>query len=166
MFNIFKKSKLTFEDHVEILKEKLSVNPVILKDKDAKFTIKDSGGSCLQSGGFIHRLMDDEDKPINDRNIYNGVDGKPRTIVVVKKSKFIGTLAHEMRHAYQFENRVELNFDFSKDTKSIYKYLTCPKELDANIYALGYLQIYEGYKWTKRMYKARIFVSNYLSKKK
>lgn len=66
------------------------------------------------------------------------------TVAICNPSR-IGTLAHEMRHAYQFENNDSFEYVFSRETKSILnfmdliEYLASRKERDANLFALKYL---------------------------
>ncbi|WP_340031140.1 DUF6782 family putative metallopeptidase [Paenibacillus sp. FSL K6-1122] len=107
--NVFKK----FEEHTALMKNILNVNPTVLVGEDAKKYL-DERGYRLLNGGF--------DKNTNT--------------VVVKKAKRLLTLAHEMRHAWQFENSVKYNFEFPEGRQMIYFFRR--KEWDANYYAFKY----------------------------
>ena len=106
---------LTFESHVKNIKKELDINPEVLKGTDAKKLIKQFN-RIPGNGGFVW--------------IEN-------TVAVINPNR-IGTLAHEMRHAWQFKNKDKLNFNFKKTIKNPLAYVVCPKELDANKYARDY----------------------------
>lgn len=111
-----------FKGHFEKIKSKLELKldfKVIIGEEARNIIVK-YGGSPNQNGAFIH-------KNINQK------------IVTVINTKRIGTLAHEMRHAWQYENKEKYGFDFFNDSPTDKcLYYTSKKELDANQYAFKY----------------------------
>ena len=112
---------MRFEEHVKKLRVELEVEPLLLVDVDAR-------------------------NYLNQKRYkgYNGLFKSETNTVFVKQSNKILTLAHEMRHAWQYKNRIKENFDFSDNKTVISKLiekLTYPfsrKEWDANLYAFRY----------------------------
>jgi len=91
-----------------------------------------------EASSYIKKHKKDE-KPQNGGYLF-----WTNTVAIINKKR-IGTLAHEMRHAYQYEHRMRKGYEFSRDTKAINNrcdeiiYLASRKERDANWYALRYL---------------------------
>lgn len=116
MYRYVTDKKLSFDMHVEQLKKQLDISPTVLK------------GSAAEE--FISKY---EYKV----SIRGGYDAESNT-VAVKDPTAIGTLAHEMRHAWQYKNRTECSFDFSKPTTDLLTYMISKKEWDANMFAYQY----------------------------
>ena len=110
--------------HFEILKTVLKVEPELkLGDEAKEYIRKNSNEQCLDKitkGAFIYE----------------------HNIVAVVDPKNIKTLAHEMRHAWQYKNRETIGFDFdgSKKTK-ISDYIFSKKEADARKFAKYYCKL-------------------------
>ena len=107
---------LTFEEHVEILKQELDIDPAVLKSTEAKLFISKFGNPKTYNGGF---------------------DPETNT-VAVKDPNRIGTLAHEMRHAWQYKNKDKNIFNFLNSKTNLIAYPFSKKEWDANKYARRY----------------------------
>ncbi|MDF2606225.1 MAG: hypothetical protein K0S34_415 [Bacillales bacterium] len=97
---------IDFEAHVENLKLDLDVNPTVLEGIEAEIFIK----------SFKYKMADN-----------GGYDPKTNT-VAVKDPENIGTLAHEMRHAWQFKNKDQYCFNFLKNTTNVIHYMVSRKE--------------------------------------
>ncbi|MDP4092549.1 MAG: DUF3920 family protein [Bacillota bacterium] len=108
---------MDFTYHSNELKNKLNIAPVILAGPEACRVITDNGGTITQNGGFLWN------------------DGQ--FIVAVKDENHIGTLAHEMRHAWQYMNQVK---EYKFGNKNIYD--KREKEVNAYKYAIWYLKQY------------------------
>lgn len=104
------------EEHIKKLKNKLNINPIVLLGSDAEEFIRANGSWLTQHGGF---------------------DSLTNTVAIIDRNR-VGTLAHEMRHAWQFKNKDIYKFDFNKKTSNILLYLASRKEWDANKYARNY----------------------------
>lgn len=82
---------------------------------------------------------------------FKGVNGlylwweNENTVLLTEKN--IGTLAHELRHAWQYKNREQEGFNFKKPSGKIGRiiekinYCGSRKEIDANMYARCYCKM-------------------------
>lgn len=119
--------ELSFDEHFEILKQLLQVNPCLKKEDEAEKIISQYKDIHFFNGGYIH---------IDNLNT-----------IAVKDLSRIGTLAHEMRHAWQFKNKIEEGFCFNvpvnklEKIKSLIVYLIGKKELDANKFTFHYCML-------------------------
>lgn len=110
--------------HFEILKVILKVDPELKLGHEAEEYIrKNSESSCLDKitqGAFIHK----------------------DNIVAVVNPKNIKTLAHEMRHAWQYKNKETKGFNFDGSEKTnIFNYFFSKKEADARKFAKYYCKL-------------------------
>ncbi|GAV11347.1 hypothetical protein [Paenibacillus sp. NAIST15-1] len=120
--------RIIFDTHTENLKRELNVDPLVFFGDEAKEKTK-------KYGSIFHgaHVWEEESE-----------------FVAVKDINQIGTLAHEMRHSWQYKNKDKENYIFrsSKDKPWIIRKLIRAlyliyypfnrKELDANKYAVEY----------------------------
>lgn len=108
---------MTFEEHVENLKRELEVNPIVYIGDEAIKYLRDNGYTALNNGGYDH---------------------KTNTVVVIDRKRIL-TLAHEMRHAWQYKNREKYGYKFGeKPFKYWLTYFFSEKEKDAIEFAKDY----------------------------
>ncbi|MEO2202412.1 hypothetical protein ABGV42_01495 [Paenibacillus pabuli] len=133
--------ELFFEAHAENLRRQLRIDPEIFWGNEAIYIVKDINGN-LAKGIYIWE---------------NDID-----LVAVREVKSIGTLAHEMRHAWQYKYRNENNFEFEipqtgfikrllQRIKYKHNYSFDKRELDANKFAANYCKSVGLFNESKRM---------------
>lgn len=135
--------ELKFEEHVE----------EIIKDLELDNNIKVYVGKCA-----IEYVKNNDEVYCKKhkkslKSYFRSCNGlylwwENENIVLVKRKKYIGTLAHELRHAWQYKNRKEKGFDFSRSVKE--RYLISKKEIDANEYARDYCKKKSLFKTAKK----------------
>ncbi|MCM3172892.1 hypothetical protein [Paenibacillus sp. MER 99-2] len=117
---------------MEILKHSRRIKELLDLKEDLVILIGDSGRQYIEQ----HKK---DNKPQNGAYTYWN-----NTIAIIDE-KLVGTLAHEMRHAYQYENKERYGYKFSRKTqvivnwREVVKYIASAKERDANLFALKYL---------------------------
>ena len=111
--------ELSFEDHIKKLKQLLDIDPCVKQGEEAIELINLYTNAKFMHGGYEHST----------------------DTIAVPKAMRIGTLAHEMRHAWQYKNRIDKGFSFGVKMgklKAAIIYLTGKKEFDANYFAFHY----------------------------
>lgn len=133
---------MTFEEHVENIKKELGIDSnlqIVCGEDGARDYIESireknpSHAKCLEDMYL---------KSKNTRGIYPwSVD---EDLILIKSKNYIGTLAHEMRHVWQYKKAKD-KFCWSEPCRNKFKeyldkmiYLVSEKELDANEYARDY----------------------------
>lgn len=113
---------INFFEHVDKLKEDLNVDPEVIIGETAIKFLRDIRYE-KSSGCFDYET----------------------NIVYVVETGDILALAHEMRHAWQYKNRLQYNFDYAQKGINkiaklirILKYPFSKKEWNANLYAVKY----------------------------
>lgn len=125
ILTIEEQEELIFKQEFERLKQELNVEPRLVLGEEAKKLISKYGKGLPFNGGYIH------------------ADGL--NVVAVIEPVRLGTLAHEMRHAWQYKNKEIEGFNFTASPVGVVEkikhqivYFTGRKEYDANKFALSY----------------------------
>lgn len=137
---------MDFGDHVKYLMKKLELDAgdvTVLEGCAAKRYAVDNHELYLKELGVsLKEYLFDSDKT---NGIFLWQNKKP--VVLVKNKQLIGTLAHEMRHAWQYKNKEKKKFKIKVNILNNHdgKFIECLKkihytfisrvELDANRYA-------------------------------
>ncbi|MFS0783510.1 hypothetical protein [Bacillus sp. 1P06AnD] len=123
-----------FEDHKQKILTELNIDPptFIIGKKAIKEQYKEEGASTISRILLIIRLLFND--PSGTFFWGNCSEGSTGVVWILDKKK-VGTLAHELRHVYQYQKET---FIFSYTIEKSLNYLRSPKEKDANEYAYLY----------------------------